>query len=141
MTENPRFVILDDRGLLAVTGPDRVSFLQGLVSNDMEKAGPDRAVYAASLMSEGGISGSVGWYRATFETARQLRALGEAGVDVPMMAWGGQYGVPVSHSQMAVLSDDVRGGVIEGAGHLLPEETPEFLVRELSGFFTQTEVE
>ncbi len=101
----------------------------------------DRAVYAASLMSEGGISGSVGWYRATFETARQLRALGEAGVDVPMMAWGGQYGVPVSHSQMAVLSDDGRGGVIEGAGHLLPEETPEFLVRELSGFFTQTEVE
>jgi folate-binding protein YgfZ len=53
MTENPRFVILDDRGLLAVTGPDRVSFLQGLVSNDMEKAGPGRAVYAALLSPQG----------------------------------------------------------------------------------------
>ena len=53
MTEQSRFAILDDRGLLAVGGDDRVPFLQGLVSNDMNNVGPARAVYAALLTAQG----------------------------------------------------------------------------------------
>src|SRR5437764_11118491 len=48
-----KFVILDSRGILAVSGPDRRAFLQGLVSNDVEKVAPDRAVYAALLTAQG----------------------------------------------------------------------------------------
>ena len=47
------FAILDRRGILAVAGPDRVSFLQGLVSNDVEKLASDRALYAALLTAQG----------------------------------------------------------------------------------------
>jgi len=47
------FVVLEDRGILAVSGPDRRAFLQGLVSNDVEKVAPDRAVYAALLTAQG----------------------------------------------------------------------------------------
>src|SRR3954453_1756179 len=47
------FVVLEDRGVLAVSGPDRRSFLQGLVSNDVEKVAADRAVYAALLTAQG----------------------------------------------------------------------------------------
>jgi folate-binding protein YgfZ len=47
------FVVLEDRGVLAVSGPDRGSFLQGLVSNDIEKVAADRAVYAALLTAQG----------------------------------------------------------------------------------------
>jgi folate-binding protein YgfZ len=47
------FVRLEDRGILAVGGPDRRSFLQGLVSNDVEKVAADRAVYAAFLTAQG----------------------------------------------------------------------------------------
>jgi tRNA-modifying protein YgfZ len=47
------FVVLEDRGVLAVSGPDRGSFLQGLVSNDTEKVAADRAVYAALLTAQG----------------------------------------------------------------------------------------
>ncbi len=47
------FVLLDDRGILAVSGPDRRTFLQGLVSNDVDKVGPDRACYAALLTAQG----------------------------------------------------------------------------------------
>jgi folate-binding protein YgfZ len=47
------FVVLDDRGVLAVSGPDTRSFLQGLVSNDTDKVAPDRAVYAALLTAQG----------------------------------------------------------------------------------------
>jgi hypothetical protein len=48
-----KFVDLEDRGILAVAGPDRSSFLQGLVSNDVMRVAPDRAVYAALLTPQG----------------------------------------------------------------------------------------
>jgi len=47
------FVVLESRGILAVSGPDRLNFLQGLVSNDVEKVASDRAVYAALLTAQG----------------------------------------------------------------------------------------
>ena len=53
MTDNPRFAILEDRGILAVSGPDRTDFLQGLVSNDIGKVAPGHAVYAALLTPQG----------------------------------------------------------------------------------------
>jgi tRNA-modifying protein YgfZ len=48
-----QFVMLDDRGVLAVAGPDRASFLQGLVSNDTARVSSERAVYAALLTPQG----------------------------------------------------------------------------------------
>ena len=47
------FVVLDGRGILAVAGPDRRQFLQGLVSNDVEQLAAGRAVYAALLTAQG----------------------------------------------------------------------------------------
>jgi hypothetical protein len=52
-TDPPFFVVLDDRGVLRVDGEDRVSFLQGLVSNDVARVAADRAVYAALLTAQG----------------------------------------------------------------------------------------
>src|ERR1700726_4261354 len=48
-----RFVLLDDRRILAVSGPDRRPFLQGLVSNDVDKVSPMAARYAALLTAQG----------------------------------------------------------------------------------------
>ena len=47
------FALLDDRGVLAVSGADNHAFLQGLVSNDLEKVGPAQARYAALLTAQG----------------------------------------------------------------------------------------
>ncbi len=47
------FVVLEDRGVLAVSGADRRGFLQGLVSNDTEKITAENAVYAALLTAQG----------------------------------------------------------------------------------------
>jgi folate-binding protein YgfZ len=47
------FAVLDDRGVLAVSGADRRAFLQGLVSNDLEKVGAAEARYAALLTAQG----------------------------------------------------------------------------------------
>jgi folate-binding protein YgfZ len=50
---NASFVVLADRGILAVSGSDRRQFLQGLVSNDVDKVGPETARYAAFLTAQG----------------------------------------------------------------------------------------
>jgi folate-binding protein YgfZ len=41
------------RGVLEVTGEDRVAFLQGLVSNDVTKVTGERAIFAALLTAQG----------------------------------------------------------------------------------------
>jgi hypothetical protein len=44
---------LSGRGVLEVTGEDRVAFLQGLVTNDVSKVTAERAVFAALLTAQG----------------------------------------------------------------------------------------
>lgn len=50
MTE---LALLPDRGVIEISGADRVIFLQGLVSNDVAEARPGRAVFAALLTPQG----------------------------------------------------------------------------------------
>jgi len=47
------YVILEARGLLRIAGPDARSFLQGMVSNDVTKVGPERAIWSAFLTPQG----------------------------------------------------------------------------------------
>jgi folate-binding protein YgfZ len=49
----PLAVILENRGLLSVEGPDTRAFLQGIVSNDVEKASEGRAIWSAFLTPQG----------------------------------------------------------------------------------------
>ncbi len=44
---------LSERAVIEIAGEDRVSFLQGLVSNDVAEAEPGRAVWAAFLTPQG----------------------------------------------------------------------------------------
>jgi folate-binding protein YgfZ len=46
---------LDDRGVVRVAGADAVSFLQGLLTNDVERLTPGEARYAALLTPQGKI--------------------------------------------------------------------------------------
>ncbi|HYM32517.1 MAG TPA: hypothetical protein VEU47_14525 [Candidatus Cybelea sp.] len=48
-----RLTALEDRGTIAVRGADARDFLQGLISNDVAKTGPNRAIYAALLTPQG----------------------------------------------------------------------------------------
>ncbi|MFI5030633.1 MAG: YgfZ/GcvT domain-containing protein [Reyranellales bacterium] len=50
---NARFSLLPHRSVIAVGGPDRAEFLQGLISNDTAKVGPGRAIWAALLTPQG----------------------------------------------------------------------------------------
>lgn len=46
-------VVLESRGLLAVTGADARGFLQGIVSNDLDKVTPAHSVWSALLTPQG----------------------------------------------------------------------------------------
>jgi len=48
-----KFVVLQDRGVLAIGGDERASFLQGLISNDTARISEERAIYAALLTAQG----------------------------------------------------------------------------------------
>ena len=52
MRENG-YNFLESRGLVTVGGADRVEFLQGLISNDIRRVAPDRAIWAALLTPQG----------------------------------------------------------------------------------------
>lgn len=47
------YVVLESRGVLSVSGPDARKFLQGLISNDVEKVSETRAIHAAFLTAQG----------------------------------------------------------------------------------------
>jgi len=47
------YVLLPDRGVLSVAGPDARAFLQGLVSNDVTRVSATQAVHAALLTPQG----------------------------------------------------------------------------------------
>lgn len=49
----PRFVLQPHRAAIEVAGEDRVQFLQGLVSQDIAKVGPTRAMFSAFLTAQG----------------------------------------------------------------------------------------
>jgi folate-binding protein YgfZ len=46
---------LEDRGVLSVSGAEATSFLQGLLTNDVERLGPSEARYGALLTPQGKI--------------------------------------------------------------------------------------
>ncbi len=47
------YLELADRALLSLSGPEARDFLQGIVSNDITRVGPSRAIYAALLTPQG----------------------------------------------------------------------------------------
>jgi hypothetical protein len=48
-----RIVTLEHRAVLRVGGPDRIAFLQGLISNDATRIAADRMIHAALLTAQG----------------------------------------------------------------------------------------
>jgi tRNA-modifying protein YgfZ len=48
-------VLLDDRAVIALSGPEARGFLQGLITNDIERLAPGNAIYAALLTPQGKV--------------------------------------------------------------------------------------
>jgi folate-binding protein YgfZ len=53
MTDPLKVAALPDRSVVAIGGADRVKFLQGLMTNDVRRLAPDRALYGGFLTGQG----------------------------------------------------------------------------------------
>lgn len=51
--ENNYYIPLEHRSIIRISGKDRVSFLQGLVSNDVSKVAENNSIYALMLTPQG----------------------------------------------------------------------------------------
>ncbi|HUO90973.1 MAG TPA: hypothetical protein VMU08_17510 [Rhizomicrobium sp.] len=47
--------LLEDRAVVAISGPEARGFLQGLITNDVERLAPGKGIYAALLTPQGKI--------------------------------------------------------------------------------------
>ncbi|MEE4598329.1 alpha/beta hydrolase [Streptomyces sp. DSM 41524] len=91
--------------------------------------------YERVYQTPGGLRGMLGYYRAVLEDIEQNTPLMQKKIDVPVLALGGEVGsAPDLYDRMQPLGRNVRGGVIAGSGHYIPEEEPEALAREISDF-------
>ncbi len=128
-------VLLDSRAVLTVSGPDRRSFLQGLVSNDVDKCGPEQAIYAALLTPQGRFLHDLFIVelgdtllldveaarradllkRLSMYRLRSKVALADAGDDWSVMAFfgaGAGAGLPFALPEEAGKAVPVSGGVV-----------------------------
>ena len=51
--EKDQIVLLEDRGLLSIIGDDSKSFLQNIISNDVEKISLSNTLFSALLTAQG----------------------------------------------------------------------------------------
>ena len=60
---------------------------------------------------------------------------------MPVLALGGEESFGRRYLALESLrrvAEDVRGGIVEGCGHFIPEEKPEELTEELLAFFGES---
>jgi pimeloyl-ACP methyl ester carboxylesterase len=96
----------------------------------------DKDEYLRTYATPGGIRGSLGWYRDALTTVDQfVAAMAKGKLSVPVLAYGGQYGVPYTKDQLVGVADKLAGGIIPGCGHMVAEEAPDFLSSKLLSFF------
>ncbi len=98
----------------------------------------DKDEYLRTYAAAGGIRGSVGWYREALVTTDQFEAaIAKGKITVPVLALGGQYGSAYTHSQLVPFCENIQGGIIPNCGHMVAEEQPDYLVKQLLDFYNQ----
>ncbi|WP_299246368.1 alpha/beta hydrolase [uncultured Aquimarina sp.] len=112
------------------------NYLYGLMLyNPSAISEKDKDEYMRTYASKAGIRGSVGWYKDALITTDQFSAAIEKGkIQVPVLALGGQYGSAYTFQQLEPFCEDITGGVIPNCGHMIAEERPEYLLKQVLQF-------
>lgn len=94
--------------------------------------------YARRYAEPGGMRAGLAYYRAIpQDIADNERSIAAGKLAMPVLALGGgeSFGRrELTLASMRRVADDVTGGVVEGAGHFIPEEKPDELVAALLEF-------
>jgi pimeloyl-ACP methyl ester carboxylesterase len=96
----------------------------------------DKQEYLRTYAAAGGIRGSVGWYRDALITTDQFaQAIAGGKLTVPVLAYGGEFATTYTKQQLEPFVTHIEGGIIPNCGHMVAEESPEFLAGKMLTFF------
>ena len=85
---------------------------------------------------------ALSYYRTAFspEGLAQSRDRAERKLTMPVLAFGAERGVGEGLiDTLHPIATEVRGGVMAGCGHYMPEKSPEAVGNELLRFFKRTD--
>jgi pimeloyl-ACP methyl ester carboxylesterase len=92
--------------------------------------------YVRCYSAPGAMRAGFEYYRAIFQDVEDNRESARTKLSMPVLALGGEHGFGAhAKRSMEALAEDVRGGVVDRCGHWIPEERPNVLIEELTGFF------
>lgn len=93
--------------------------------------------YVRVYSEPNGMNTAFGYYRDVYKSAAQVKEFARQKLKMPVLGIGGEksFGTLVENSLKNV-AENVRGVVIENAGHFIPEEQPEVLVKEIEAFWS-----
>lgn len=111
-------------------------FFRILAHNQDAFTDADLDEYARTQRDPAKLRASFEYFRAFPEDVAQNREYARTKLRMPVLALGGEYSPGnVIVEQAKRYATDVRGGVVPGSGHWIPEERPEDFQQQLLEFF------
>ncbi|GAB4216122.1 MAG: alpha/beta hydrolase [Roseiflexaceae bacterium] len=96
----------------------------------------DFEIYVRQLQKPGALRAGFASFAAVFDDTEYFKELARRKLPFPVLALGGERGAGAYMVPgWQQLAEDVRGGVIERAGHWIAEEQPDILAAQLLAFF------
>lgn len=120
-------------------------FYRGLAYNPEAIAEADIDEYVSHYSAPGGMRAGFEYYRAFPIDAELNKELSKTRLEMPVLALAGDIypalggdfpGNYVLNSTQAV-AQNVRGVIVPFSGHFIPEEQPDFVVEQLTTFFSE----
>ncbi len=134
-----RFHMEPDLPEALVSGRERMylNYFLGQGAYDPSAISPEALdEYVRCFSTPGTKRAAFNYYRALPQDAKDNQELAKTKLTMPVLALGGEFAerdnVLDSVKQVA---EDVRGGIVERAGHSIPEERPDRLAEMLLDFF------
>jgi pimeloyl-ACP methyl ester carboxylesterase len=93
--------------------------------------------YIRAYSQPGGLRGSFAYYTEFGNDIARNRESAKDPLTIPVLALGGYLGTEIA-DEMRRVATDVRGEVIEKAGHWLPEEQPDKTAEHFAAFFASS---
>ena len=99
---------------------------------------PDRRFYAAAYAQPGGMKAGFEVFRVFEQDAADFAAFAKTKLTTPMLVLAGEKASgEFLIGQGRLVATDVKGAVIEGAGHWLIDEAPDQVIPKLVEFLTR----
>jgi pimeloyl-ACP methyl ester carboxylesterase len=120
-------------------------FFQGLAYNPSAVTDKDIDIYASHISGPGGVKGAFEHFRAFPMDVEQNKESATHKITMPVLvlggdvypALGGDLPGNFALNSTQALATNVKGVTVPLSGHWIPEEQPDFVIKQLAAFFNE----